>query len=719
MPEPTKLRLLTCVGVERDLPLLPHFLAYYRDLGVPTSNMHVILNATNANAPGLADAEAVLDAWGAADPVCWIGDYTSTGMWERRQALQRRVAGSTDWVISADVDEFHRYPAPLRETVAFLIQEGVTVLQGPFIDRVSETGALAEVSTERSLFEQFPVEGDVMIPVGKEPDADDAHGTVKMMLFRGDVLPGLGGHNPKAGSGQISYAYGMPLSFFPEIKTPAFRFRLPTSVLHFKWTAQLLGGLRKRLNTPGASRAGSVYGARVLDYLERNGRRIDLSDVPRRDGESQPQLDWRTRVRQLRSYGRERHRIQQGRSFFARPLPGPRPQPNWTVRQLTTGSDARRFHSHSYYDIYVLDPAQRRIATHRMSFAERWMTKDDVVDVGFVDAEQGGFTRIGESRAWSWQQGPMAQWVPGTARLAWNDRIGRNFVARVVDVDQGGLRTLPRPIYAIDPSGSFALSVNMARLDRARPGYGYKGGGAARLDLRRPADDGMWRMDLNTGTSELILSLDRAVEFLQSRLTARERKAHQETGYTYWFNHVKLSPDGSRFTVKLRWRKPHRGSPWTGLQGVSLTCGVDGRDLRLLAQATSHVMWWDPETLYFWQQSRKRLVLIKDRSPDGHPVHDIAPDLIGRNVHMRHVPDAPHLLLYDTPYEETVGIHLLDYRDKSGCDIAQFTNHVPNHGPFRCDLHPVPSPTGQRIVVTSLMDGGRQVYVIDADKPLA
>ena len=45
--------------------------------------------------------------------------------------------------------------------------------------------------------------------------------------------------------------------------------------------------------------------------------------------------------------------------------------------------------------------------------------------------------------------------------------------------------------------------------------------------------------------------------------------------------------------------------------------------------------------------------------------------------------------------------------------IAQFNNHRPKRGPFRCDLHPCPSRDGRKILVTSLDDGGRQLYVLN------
>lgn len=385
----------------------------------------------------------------------------------------------------------------------------------------------------------------------------------------------------------------------------------------------------------------------------------------------------------------------------------------WTLNQLTHGTRERRFHSHSYYDIPVIDPPGERVIVHRLGFVERNPTASDEIEVGVVRLDAPGrIEPLGASRAWSWQQGPMAQWVGGSGFAAYNDREGEAFVARLVDPATGERRTLPRPIYALTPDGGTALCLNMARLDTLRPGYGYPEGAGARLDERAPDEDGVWRMDLATGEADLIVSLARAKAFLLARLGWTKWLRKKLRPPHYWFNHAKVSPDGCRFTVKLRWRVPDGG--WTEKQGVSLTCGIDGNDLRLLADATSHVVWLNDTELYAWRHTE--LALFADSGWPRNRVRRIAPDLIGHNVHMRHLPPGGSETLgeavLDTPYQEDVD--LIHYDDRTGhhAIIASFANHIPARGPFRCDLHPCPSPDGNTIIVTSMKDGGRQVYAL-------
>lgn len=384
---------------------------------------------------------------------------------------------------------------------------------------------------------------------------------------------------------------------------------------------------------------------------------------------------------------------------------------DWHCSRLTNGSESGIFHSHAYYDIPVFDSESRFLAGRQVDFSERQPTADDAVEIGYIDLESDReWTSVGTSRAWSWQQGAMTQWIPNSRRLVWNDREGDDFVARTFDVERDQKDTLPRPVYAVDPNGRFGLSLNMARLDHVRPGYGYVEGTDARLNERRPREDGVWKVDLETGDSELLLSLEKATRFLKSRLSMKGWLKHLYKRYIYWFNHVKISPDGNRFTVKLRFRTPDLESDWNDELGVSLTCGTDGQDLRLLAEAPSHVIWLNENQLYLWQ--RDGVYLFADEKPEGNRICRIAPDLIDQNVHIRHVPGTTSKFIFDTPYQETVDLFVYDACSGRHEKIAQFNNHRPKHGLFRCDLHPCPSPDGQKIVVTSLDDGGRQIYLL-------
>jgi len=383
----------------------------------------------------------------------------------------------------------------------------------------------------------------------------------------------------------------------------------------------------------------------------------------------------------------------------------------WHLTKLTEGSGSGVYHSHAYYDIPVFDSESKLIVGHKVTIKERQPTPDDTLEIGYINLEEGNkWQRVGSSTAWSWQQGAMSQWLPNSRTIVWNDRENGEFVARLHSIDTGKTETIDQPIYAVDPNGKFVLSLNMARLDYVRPGYGYVGGKGHNIDKLKPKDDGIWRIDLETGEKKLLISINKAARFIFSKLQIKECVKQVLRSHVYWFNHVKVSPDGKRFTVKIRYRERDLSKSWRENMGASITCSTDGKDMQFIDHATSHVIWLDNEHLYAWQKDG--LYVYNDSAGGAVKLPKIAPDLIKNNVHMRHFPGTKDKFIFDTPYRKEIDLITYDSKDNINSKIATFTNHIPAYGPFRCDLHPCPSPDGKHIVVTSLEDGGRQIYLL-------
>jgi hypothetical protein len=293
-------RLISCVGVRHDLALLPHYLRHYRDLGVAPSHMHILLNGLEDDAEEISRAQEILEEYGVAPHEVWTAPYTSEAMWEKRREVQRREASAEDWVISADVDEFCEFPDALEPFLAYCERRGANCIQGVFIDRLAADGRLKAVESEPSIWNQFPVQADVICTVRRAEEGAYWYGTVNIMACRGDVLPSRGGHHPLADGREVSYLLGRPLAKFPTITDPRFRFSLPLRVHHFKWTNTLAEGLRERLSTPGVSCRGQSYGRLLLDRFEqRDG--FAFGDLPIREAGLADRVPWRARIAALRT----------------------------------------------------------------------------------------------------------------------------------------------------------------------------------------------------------------------------------------------------------------------------------------------------------------------------------------------------------------------------------------------------------------------------------
>ncbi|MHC4327277.1 MAG: twin-arginine translocation signal domain-containing protein, partial [Planctomycetota bacterium] len=214
------------------------------------------------------------------------------------------------------------------------------------------------------------------------------------------------------------------------------------------------------------------------------------------------------------------------------------------VRAITRGP---KFHWFSYYDKLQFDPSCRYVLGMEVDFEHRSPKPDDVIKVGMVDLNNGDrWKELGESRAWCWQQGCMLQWRPGSkSEVIWNDRQDDRFVCHILDVHSGRKRTLPHPVYTLSPDGSTAVAPDFRRVQDMRPGYGYAGLPDPHADDPAPKDSGIFRLDLETGKQELIISIAKviSISFPFASIIGK-----------HYINHLLFNTDGSRFIFLHRWR---------------------------------------------------------------------------------------------------------------------------------------------------------------------
>lgn len=376
------------------------------------------------------------------------------------------------------------------------------------------------------------------------------------------------------------------------------------------------------------------------------------------------------------------------------------------IRTITKGP---RHHWFGYYDKLEFDPTGRYVLGMEVDFEHRSPRAQDAIRIGMVDLEDGDrWIELGASSAWGWQQGCMLQWIPGSSsEIIWNDREDGSYVSRVLDVKSAKSRTLPRPVYALDPGGRWAVTTDFRRLNDTRPGYGYVGIPDPNGDKLTPDDVGVWKMDLASGESELIFSVAQA---------AAIPNPHNDTaGLKHYFNHLLVSPDGSRLILLHRWRfGPDAGRKF----GTRMfTIGADGRDPYVLDPYgdTSHFIWRDPEHVLAWAthpSHGEKFYLYRDRSEAARVV---APETMPRNGHCTYLP-GNEWILNDTYPDDDRLQHPYLYEIASGrrVPLAHLYSPLEYKREWRCDNHPRFSPDGKKVVVDSPHTGeGRQLHLID------
>ena len=375
------------------------------------------------------------------------------------------------------------------------------------------------------------------------------------------------------------------------------------------------------------------------------------------------------------------------------------------VRTITRGP---AHHWFAYYDKLQFDPSSRYCLGNAVGFEHRSPTAADAIDVGLVDLADGDrWVRLGQSRAWGWQQGCMLQWVPGShTEVIYNDRVEDGYVARVVDVSAGTTRTLPRAVYAVSGDGRFAVTTDFRRINELRPGYGYAGLPDPWTLQTAPQEVGVERIDLATGEVTMLVSLADILD------------VPYPGGFgdgKHWFNHLLVSPDGRRTIFLHRWQR-ESGGWFTRL----FTIGLDGNDLREINPAAgmvSHFIWRDPEHILAWTKHPELgncFCLLEDAT-DGS-IEPVGREVMTKDGHCTYLPGNRWIVndTYPQGPEREQKVYLYEVASGRRIDLGGFPSPSDYRGEWRCDTHPRHSPDGRLLCIDSPHTGeGRQMHLLD------
>jgi len=382
---------------------------------------------------------------------------------------------------------------------------------------------------------------------------------------------------------------------------------------------------------------------------------------------------------------------------------------NVPVRAITKGP---RFHWFGYYDKWQFDPTDRYVLGNEVSFEGRTPQESDVIRIGMVDTQDDDrWTDLGETRAWCWQQGCMLQWMPGKQdEVIWNDREGDAYVSHVLNVKTGKKRTLPAPVYTINPDSTAALHADFGRVHDTRPGYGYAGIPDPHPRVLAPRDTGLWKVDIEAGTQKMLFSVE--------DINAFDDGISKPVGHKQWFNHLLWSPSGKKFCFLHRWELPAPNGDINGPFGTRLfTANADGSGLYCLDPygQTSHFYWRDDDHILAWSWHPSKgdgFYLYEDRTRNVEPV---GRGVLDENGHCTYLPGNQWILNDTYPDRENYQhVHLYEVATGKRLPLGDFCSPQEYHDEFRCDTHPRHSRDGSKVVIDSPHGGnGRQMHLLD------
>jgi hypothetical protein len=417
---------------------------------------------------------------------------------------------------------------------------------------------------------------------------------------------------------------------------------------------------------------------------------------------------------------------------------------NVTAQRLTS---ARAECFFGYYDKCPWSRDKCRIITGVTSVKGKVPDSTDVLQIGFVYQNEGAaFTPVGETRAWNFQQGAMAQWInyPGGELILYNTSSGNQAHALLVDHRGQRIKKIERAIYSLSPDHQWAASIDFGRLQKVRPGYGYAGVRGEFSDQPSPDMDGLWLINLRTDEARLVVSY---------HVLAQEILPRGEVS-SHWIDHIEFSPDGQWLVFLHRWLAADGGlltrvialNRQTGATNCLLDCGAAGHGVWL--DSAHYGIWGRRSTLASrartnpsaqWPLMQMAIRLARRFIPAAvkgrihqetflsiHMIDESSKD-VQPQIPMRHRQGHPSLrpggqwLVSDTlPDQEgrrTLFISSLD--GKYYIPLITVT-HPPEsaNSPFRCDLHPRWDRAGHSICIDSMHEGFRGMYAVSVPSKL-
>lgn len=360
------------------------------------------------------------------------------------------------------------------------------------------------------------------------------------------------------------------------------------------------------------------------------------------------------------------------------------------------------FGAHVYFGYYDVSPfgadGSKILATRTMADNVSPHDSGDTLDVGYyhLNSPDQEFIKIGESRAWNWQQGCRLQWVPNPAeRILYNNFDGKRFVTCVYDVcGRKNVRTLDMPVYAVSPQGDFALGLDFSLLHQNRRGYGYSNSAAGQFD---PAV-AVYKISLNGyGVSNL---------FSMNDIRNSVGGAPYDCDY---INHLSYAPDGQHFLFfYIRVIKQKRVT-------YLFVASADGSGLKHIAAgySPSHYAWRDDGMLLLTAQKREtklmKYLLVDAKANSNICINHNGLDVDGHPTFIN-----SSVFISDT-YPSRLG-HQTLFTDSINRaerqEIASFYLPPSFSGEKRCDLHPRLSHCKKFVCVDIIRDGRRAMAVV-------
>lgn len=361
---------------------------------------------------------------------------------------------------------------------------------------------------------------------------------------------------------------------------------------------------------------------------------------------------------------------------------------------------------YGYYDKSPWDASDRYIIALKVKQTYKSVAPREPGLLILLDTQENKVEEIGIVYAWNVQQGCMAQWMGPDfkSRIIYNDFRNGKYCSVIFNIElMQEEKTLSLPVYDVAKDGSYALSLDFARLHRLRPGYGYSNLAEITAKELCPNNTCIWRIDIINGQiTELLKYTDMAAFEPDKSMKDAEHKV----------NHIMISPNGKRFMVLHRWFK--KGRKHTRL----VTINADGTDMYNLSDDVfvSHCYWKNNEEILSFlrkQDTGEQYYLLRDKTHD----YRLFWPRLNTDGHCSYSPDGSLIITDSYPNRKRMAfIYVCREEQQQPVRIAKVFAPFKYDNDCRCDLHPRWNRIGDKICFDSVHDGKRAIYVLPITK---
>lgn len=285
------------------------------------------------------------------------------------------------------------------------------------------------------------------------------------------------------------------------------------------------------------------------------------------------------------------------------------------VSSVTSGPKNHFFGYIGHVRTIPWNASGRYIVALQTDFQNRMPRADDAADIILIDTQKDNAIEVIEhTRAWNFQQGTMLYWNPRQAetQFFFNDRdakTGKVFavlydIAKRQRVREFKMERTPVGNSGVMQAGGWFCGLNYGRMARLRLVTGYPAAFDWTAGVKHPADDGVFKINADTGEAHLLVSFQQLAEALRSEHP--EVDAHE-----MFFNHTLWNREGDRvfFFARGGWRD---GDAPEKRLNVPCVMHADGSGLRMLKHFIGGHPDWDSGHVMVGQRGGDQILYDTD-----------------------------------------------------------------------------------------------------------